>query len=85
MVDAVEYARERDELEESNKNRKVFICKELSENGETYYIDLRNGFKFYAYNSEGSIPKEDMENLPIYGKKIRSFKQAEKSKSLSEF
>lgn len=85
---AIEKAREHDRLEEVQGKDGLFIVKDLSEKrtGDSYFLDLRNGFNFYGYDSEGEqITGEDKERPNMAVKEVRSHYNAQGSTSLKDF
>lgn len=85
-MNAVEKAREIDELKEVDKKEKLFVVQPLSENTDTYFLDLREDkCSFYGYGDQEQIPEERLKDEPEYVKTVRSFKMAEGSKTLDSF
>lgn len=85
---AIEKARELDDLTEVKGKDGLFVVESLSENfdGDSYFLDLRDGFNFYAYDSDGNnLSGEDKSDPNVAVKTVRSHYNAEGSTSLDEF
>lgn len=85
---AIEKAREHDRLDEIQGKDGLFLVKDLSDNrtGDSYFLDLRDGFDFYGYNGEGErLTGDDKKPANQAVKNIRSHYNAEGFSSLKEF
>lgn len=88
-MNAVEKARESDELTEVEGKDGLFIVDELTPDklqGQGYYLDLRDGFGFYGYTDTGDpIRGEEKAEPPTIVKEIESHYMAEGTQKLGKF
>jgi len=83
---AKEKAREHDRLKEISGKPGLFLVKDLSDDEDSYFLDLREGFNFYGYDENGEqITGEDKSRPNQAVKNIRSFHNAKGSTNLKEF
>jgi len=85
-MDGLEKARESGEFREVEDKEKLFVIKQYSREGKTYFLDLRDGeLDYYAYGIHEKIPRDKLKQEPRCVKEVRSYKEAEGSEGLDSF
>lgn len=82
--EAVEIVREHGDFREAENTEKLFIISPISEEGEVYYIDLRDdNWKQYGYKGTDQVALPEMK--PPCIKEVKSQIRARDTETLDQF